>query len=121
MFFLLFFAGFVLFIFLLVKFILAYTARITEIAVGSKHQDAEQITFDGMVPQRWSSGRLAKVLVSSPARRKRMAMKRMQTLLRYFAHTPLVADDESREMLIKRLEYIRDDWRAKTPAELFPE
>lgn len=121
MFLLLFLAGFMLSIFLMVKFILAYTAKITEVAVGSKHEDAEQIIFDGLIPERWAAGGLAKVVARSPAGRKRKALKKMNTLIRYFAHTPLVTDDESREMLIKRLEYVREDWQAKAPAELFPE
>ncbi len=121
MFFLLFFAGFMLFVFLIIRFILAYSSKITEFAVGHKHQDAEQIISDGMVPERWIVGGLLKGRLVSRKRLKRRAIRRMEVLIRYFTHSPLVSDDDSRDMLIKSLKYIRDDWREKSSAELFPE
>ena len=51
---------------------------------------------------------------------KAIAMRKIGRIIKYFKHTPIVEDDESREVLVKRLQSIQSQWKKVTWKEIYP-
>ncbi len=105
-------------IFFTYKLILFYTKTMIQIAVDHKHRETEIITESGLVPPQWKNALL--VRFGSPGVAKWFAMRRLRKLISYFRHTPLVSDEASREIVLRKLLMIQETWRTKDWIELFP-
>jgi len=118
MYFLLLLAGMVAFIFLLYKFILGYSQKTVSRLVEKKHRAAEVILNTGIAPHKWGEKGLTRVLNRSLS--KFIVVWKLERIISYFQHTPLVEDEDTRELLLSKLRKIRDDWKRKEWKEIYP-
>ena len=101
---------FAVFIFFMGKLMVAYATKLTEIFVGSKHRDAEEILASGYLPMRW--------LVNTRGKKPRMrrgvskagCIQKLKKIIDYFKRTPMVEDENTREQLLDRLKSILKTW-----------
>ena len=110
--------GMVVFLVLFTKFIVAYTEKAVSFLVVSKHRDAEMIMDSGIAPPKWN--RLGPFRFGPPALARYRALRRMSRIVKYFEHTPMVEDEEVRELILTKLRTIRDDWRGKDWRGIYP-
>ena len=105
-------------------------SRATDMLVGEKHRQLEEITTTGDVPKHWRRGndrrvRRMKARKADPGKlhevqdsAKRDYLSRLEKLERYAASSPLVADEETRQLLLARLADARALWEARPAQEL---
>jgi len=118
MYFLILLVGIVAFIFLLYKFILSYSQKAVSRLVETKHRAAEEILKTGIAPHKWGKKGLTRLLnLGLP---KLIAVWKLERIISYFQYTPLVEDEDTRELLLSRLRKIRDDWKSKEWKEIYP-
>ena len=110
--------GMVIFLVLLYRGAILYTEKLVSVVVDRKHRDAEFILSSENAPPDWRKRGLAR-WASGPLA-KRIALRRLNAIIRYFRHTPLVKDEESRELLIERLEGVNQSWQARDWKEIYP-
>lgn len=98
--------------------ILLFSKRMIQMAVDTKHRETEIISQSGLAPPQWNS----RLLVRSgyPKLAKWVAMRRIRKLISYFRYTPLVADEESRSVVLKTLSQVQQSWRTKEWREIYP-
>jgi hypothetical protein len=87
--------------------------------IGKKHYLLEQIINTGEVPHDWTGGpRIYFYLGKSPEeRRHKYSLHQLDKLTHYVRTTSLVADMETRQMLVDRLLEVRADWVARARAK----
>ncbi|MEM7126172.1 MAG: hypothetical protein AAF702_07585 [Chloroflexota bacterium] len=83
------------------------TNVLVERSVGRKHRLLEEMMNTGKLPVAWSSHLDLK---GQSAKTQRKIAGQLDELIRYAQTTPLVADEESRQVLLERLDGIRADW-----------
>lgn len=119
---------FAVFVFFLGKLLVAYASRLTATFVGTRLEDAETIVQTGRVPITW--------LYSFPAKRrsntriggepeprrmnKRMALKRLDRIVRYFEKTPFVENEQVRAQLLEQLDDAWERWQTATWEDMLP-
>ena len=111
---------FAVLLFLAFKLIFAYTMKIASLVIEQKHRDAEEILNTGLVPLRWlKKGTVSRFLLISVTP-KHIALRRLQKIINYFQRSPLVEDEESREILLSRLEAVKKAWQESDWQEIIP-
>jgi len=105
-------------------------SRATDILIGEKHRQLEKITTTADVPERWRRGndrrvKRMKARKAEPGKleevqelAKRDYLSRLEKLQKYAASSPLVADEETRQLLLARLADARTLWEARPAREL---
>jgi hypothetical protein len=83
--------------------------------IGKKHHLLEEIVNTGEVPQSWTSSRMPWFLQDAKAqeRRHKRLLRKLDDLIQYVRTTSLVADEESRDVLLARLFEVRADWEVQ--------
>jgi hypothetical protein len=83
--------------------------------IGKKHHLLEQIIDTGEVPHDWTVGPLIRFYrgKSAQERQHHYSLHMLDKLIRYVRTTSLVADMETRKMLVDRLLEVRADWVAE--------
>ena len=107
------------------------TTTLVENLVGKKHRLLEEIITHGEIPEGWSTdftqaqrrlqddsndandSREARRLQKRRAKRHQKLLRQLDKLTRYAQTTPLVADEETRQVLLVRLGEVRADWAAR--------
>jgi hypothetical protein len=102
--------------------------RATDLLIGNKHRQLEEITSTGDVPKMWRRGferRLRRLgrrkgqgeeVRRVQEQAKAAYVRRLDELVEYASVSTLVADEETRELLLDRLEAARTLWES-TPAD----
>jgi hypothetical protein len=116
--FLLYLIGIIVLIILLFRFVLFLSSAVLNLLVGSHHSDAEYILNTGVVPQRWGKKTIA--ALGGKKLLKFVSIRKLSKIMSYFAHSPLVEDDEARENLVARLRNIKENWKKKDWKEIYP-
>jgi len=105
-------------------------SRATDILIGEKHRQLEKITTTADVPERWRRGndrrvKRMKARKAEPGKleevqelAKRHYLSRLEKLQKYAASSPLVADEETRQLLLARLADAHTLWEARPAQEL---
>lgn len=89
--------------------------------VGQKHRILEAIMDDGEIPQQWNNDLISRFLrrigskQQRQARLHKRALHKLDELLHYVHTTSLVADEETRDVLVERLMEVRADWASRQP------
>jgi hypothetical protein len=84
--------------------------------VGNKHRILEEIVNSGQIPRQWNNDWISRLLSSrggSPRQQVRVhrrALRKLDALLHYVRTTSLLADEETREVLVERLTEVRAEW-----------
>ena len=104
-----------IFLFLLIKY---YSYLIFRILVESKHRDAEYLIETGLVPFEWKR----KIIIRYGGNylSKKYALRRLNTLIIYFKGSPLVDSEESRTILLNKLQSISIEWSNIKWTEICP-
>ncbi len=110
--------GMVVFLFLLYKLTILYTEKIVSVVVDRKHQDAETILSSSYAPPEWGKRGIVRWVNESLA--KRLALRKLDGIIKYFKHTPLVEDEDARELLISRLKSVKESWQQMAWKEIYP-
>ena len=102
--------------------------RATELMMGNKHRQLEEITSTGDVPEMWRRGferRLRRLdrrkgrgeeVRRVQEQAKATYLRRLGKLVEYASVSTLVADEKTRELLLDRLGAARTLWES-TPAD----
>ena len=106
------------FVVLFYGFVVVYSQKVISFLVESKHRDAEMILHAGIAPPDWGKKGIARFGHSGLS--KTIAMRKMRKIIRYFRHTPIVEDEGSRELLVNRLQEIRESWKNMEWKEIYP-
>ena len=108
------------FIYLVHKFIIAYSTKLLSFFVSNNHKYADEIITSGYVPVDW----LVDVRGKKPRTRKRMnkvnALRRIRKIEKYFRHTSMVETEEVRAHILLRLKSVRKLWEQATWESLIP-
>jgi hypothetical protein len=118
MYFLLFVLGFAATIAILSKLIIIYAEKVITILVEKKHKDAEAILSTGTVPPRWIKLGIASYMGGDIL--KLIAIRRLDKIIKYFKHSPMVESDNARQILIERLQSIQDSWCKMEWKKMYP-
>lgn len=118
MFFLYFVVVTIVFVVLFYGFVVVYSQKVISFLVERKHRDAEMILNSGIAPPDWGKKGLARFGHSGLS--KMIAMRKIRQIIHYFRHTPIVEDEESRELLVSRLQKIRESWKKMGWKEIYP-
>lgn len=84
--------------------------------VGNKHRILEEVVNRGEIPAQWSNDWVSRLLnkfggeQQRQARVRKRALRKLDELLRYVHTTSLLADEETREVLVERLTEVRAEW-----------
>ncbi|MBX3014003.1 MAG: hypothetical protein KF832_20960 [Caldilineaceae bacterium] len=84
--------------------------------VGNTHRLLEEIVNHGEIPQQWRAGwrnRRWGGQAPQPARVYQRALRKLDELLHYARTTALIADEESRAVLVERLTEVRAEWQRR--------
>ena len=104
--------------------------KVTDMLIGERHRQLEEITSTADVPARWRRGydRRVKHLRARKAARDKLQetrehaktsyLSRLEKLERYAAKSALVADEDTRQLLLARLADARALWEAKPARDL---
>ena len=102
--------------------------KVADVMIGDKHRAIEAITSTGQVPDRWSRRfrrRLERLqrrgdadkLRATQNKAKASYLRRIDKLADYAAASPLVAGEETRQILHQRFTEVRAAWKEKTVDE----
>lgn len=89
--------------------------------VGNKHHILDAIVNEGEIPPAWNNDLISRLLNrfgSAQQRQTRLqerTLRKLDELLQYVHTTSLVADEETREVLVERLTAVRADWVNRKP------
>jgi hypothetical protein len=110
---------------LIILFAIWLANRLAERLVGRKHHLLETIVRTGEVPEEWrASGPRRRhslqpqELAAWQARNKETYLARLDQLIRYAETTSLVDDEDTRDVLLDRLDEIRADWAERDASAL---
>jgi hypothetical protein len=110
---------------LIMLFAIWLANRLAYRMVGHKHHLLETIIKTGEVPDEWrmSQPRRRLFLQSQEstawlARSKDTYLARLDEFIRYAETSPLVEDDDTRDVLLDRLDEIRADWAERDASAL---
>lgn len=84
--------------------------------VGNKHRILEEVVNRGEIPVQWSNDWVSRLLnkfggeQQRQARVRKRVLRKLDELLRYVHTTSLLADEETREVLVERLTEVRAEW-----------
>jgi len=83
--------------------------------IGKKHHQLEEIISTGEIPHDWTHRPLLRLSLGKSAqeRQHKYALYRLDKLISYVRTTSLVADIETRKVLIDSLLEVRADWVAR--------
>ncbi len=118
MYFLLFILGFAAFITIFSKLVILYSEKVITTLVEQKHRDAEVILSTGIVPPKWAKRGINSFVGEGIS--KSIVMRRLDKVIKYFQHSPLVESDDAREILVGRLRGIQESWQKMNWKEMYP-
>ena len=108
--------GAAIFIFVMGLLIMKYAQFLVSVMVERKHSETEHIIASETVPPRWCKGLFAYDILAPVA--KFRSTRRLNNLVRYFDHTPLVEDEGTRKQIVENLARIGDQWRGMAWKEI---
>lgn len=88
--------------------------------IGKKHHLLEEIVRTGEIPSNWTSSPLVRFYrgPSVQERQVQYSLYRLDKLIHYVRITSLVADNETRKVLLERLVEVRADWVAQQQTQV---
>ena len=99
------------------------TRRISERMISRKHRLLEEIVDTGEVPAEWMRQSARPVARLRSAREavagdqaKAACLQQLDDLAVYVERSPFVADDETREVLLERLDHVYEAWATRDAA-----
>ena len=116
--FLLLILGLAAFLTIFLKLIILYSEKILSALVERKHRDAEAILSTGIVPPQWAKKGINYFVGDRIS--KSIVIRRLDKVIKYFQHSPLVESDDAREILVGRLRSIQESWRKMNWKEMYP-
>jgi len=118
MYFLLLILGLATFILVFSKLAILYSEKVIIAMVEKKHRDAEAILATCIVPLKWGKGGVHSFVGEEIS--KFIVIRQLEKLIKYFQHSPLVEGDDAREMLVGRLQGVRDSWYKMNWKDIYP-
>jgi hypothetical protein len=106
------------------------SGRAADRLVGDKHRALESITATGDVPEKWRRGFERKIsrlvrrgaagakVAAVQMRAKQNYVQRLDKLVNYVRASTLVADEETRQVLLDRISDVRALWESTPPDHL---
>lgn len=91
--------------------------------VGNKHRLLEEIITSGEIPRQWHSAALRRLwprpgsATQGEACLYQRSLPKLDELLAYVQTTSLVADEETRDVLVERLTEVRAQWAGRISEE----
>jgi len=110
--------GGAIFVAILFKFIVSYSEQIFSLLFESKHRDSETIAATGCAPPEWKRNAVIRLFGGRVG--KRIADRRIRSIIRYFETTRLVDGENARADIVKQLQTTREIWKRKTWDEICP-
>lgn len=86
-----------------------------ERAIGSKHRAAQHIVETGRIPPQWleAKARAAGATTDVQDVARRAAIEKLDALIAHFTTSPLVEDEETRQLLLGQLNQAHTAWRER--------
>ena len=83
-----------------------------ERAIGSKHRAAQLIIETGKIPPQWivAGSRAAGSTIDAQDAARQVAILKLDALITHFTTSPLVEDEETRQLLLSQLHHARQAW-----------
>jgi len=99
------------------------TKRVSERMISRKHRLLEEILNTGEVPAEWmkrANSPIAKLRGAREAvagdQAKAACLQKLDDLALYVERSPFMADDETREVLLERLDHVYEAWATRDAA-----
>ena len=112
------FVGLIVFIFLLGRFIIFYSEKWISLLIDWKHKSAESILSSGFAPPDWKKNVFSMLGIGALA--KYNALRKLKVIIRYFKHSTLVEDDETRKTIVSRLTQVHEQWKPMSWENICP-
>ena len=81
-----------------------YSFLMFQLLVERKHRDAEYLIETGLIPFEWKRKKI--IRYGGNYLRKKYVLRRLKKLIMYFKRSPLVDSEESRTILLNKLQAI---------------
>ncbi len=85
-----------------------YSFLMFQFLVERKHRDAEYLIETGLIPFEWKRKKI--IRYGGNYLRKKYVLRRIKKLIMYFKRSPLVDSEESRTILLNKLQAILSEW-----------
>ena len=85
-----------------------YSFLMFQLLVERKHRDAEYLIETGLIPFEWKRKKI--IRYGGNYLRKKYVLRRIKKLIIYFKRSPLVDSEESRTILLNKLQAILSEW-----------
>ena len=85
-----------------------YSFLMFQLLVERKHRDAEYLIETGLIPFEWKRKKI--IRYGGNYLRKKYVLRRIKKLIMYFKRSPLVDSEESRTILLNKLQAILSEW-----------
>lgn len=92
-------------LFILIKY---YSFLMFQLLVERKHRDAEYLIETGLIPFELKRKKI--IRYGGNYLRKKYVLRRIKKLIMYFKRSPLVDSEESRTILLNKLQAILSEW-----------
>jgi hypothetical protein len=99
------------------------TRQVSERMISHKHRLLEEIVNTGEVPAEWLRQTIYPVAKLRGAREavagdraKTTCLQQLDDLTVYVERSPFMADDETREVLLERLDHVYEEWATRNAA-----
>lgn len=89
--------------------------KLVDKAVGQKHRHAQKIIETGVPPEEWFNG------VSESDSAKNRCLNKLTELIKYFKKTNIITDEETRDLLLKKLNNVYRQWQNQVFTEIINE
>jgi len=105
---------------LIVRLAAALIGAVADHTIGSQHRAAQTIIETGKAPRQWRAARslLGENAHAQDIHCKAAAMARLDRLIAHFETSSLVADEETRRLLLQQLHRTRQEWQDKSWGEI---
>ena len=85
-----------------------YSFLMFQLLVERKHRDAEYLIETGLIPFEWKRKKI--IRYGGNYLRKKYVLRRIKKLIMYFKRSSLVDSEESRTILLNKLQAILSEW-----------
>lgn len=85
-----------------------YSFLMFQLLVERKHRDAEYLIETGLIPFEWKRKKI--IRYGGNYLRKKYVLRRIKKLIMYFKRSPLIDSEESRTILLNKLQAILSEW-----------
>lgn len=103
-----------------------FSRQVTDQLIGRKHRWIEEIMSTGEAPDAWYRRTQWPIRAhklqgrNAPEKAKANHLRQLDDLIAYTERSPLMGDEETKEVVLQRLDEVYDEWDGRRPESFRP-